>query len=230
MSEPPPSNLIWDVIRYGIVAVGTGAIIWFYFFYSPTEYVSREHFGNTQGIPYVVKVSRFPEHADWNRLAEDIQNRLNAHSQMDSSEVIRAVRPLLPDELPIDIPAVVQGVAVDAIAELLEQQGIDDYLIELGKTVRSKGKKGKDRDSDWLVGIEKPGREFSGIHQMLVLHNQSFATVDNDSHSVTVIASSSALANAWASAMLLLGEQKGREIADSHSLTVLFLNKSRNGA
>ncbi|MCL2006349.1 MAG: FAD:protein FMN transferase [Planctomycetaceae bacterium] len=226
MSASPPSSLIWDVIRYGIVAVGTGVLIWFYFFYTPTEYVSREHTGSTQDTPYIVKVARFPDHADWNQLAESIRHRLDALEQTDPEDIVRTVQSAFPAELAIDLAAVAQGVAIDSIAELLEQHGIEDYLIELGNSVRSKGQKGKDRDRDWLVGIEKPGREFSGIHRTLALHNQSFATVGDDDHSVTVIASSSASANAWASAMLVLGKQRGRELAEQQGLAVLFLLRS----
>ena len=133
MSESPPSSLLWDIVRYGTVAAATGLLVWYYFFYTPTEYVSREHAGSTMGTHYIVKVAQFPAHADWNKLSEDIQHRLDSLEQSGSEDVARIVRSILPDELSselaIDLSMVAKGIAVDSIAELLEEQRIEDYLI-----------------------------------------------------------------------------------------------------
>ena len=41
--------------------------------------------------------------------------------------------------------------------------------------------------------------------------------------SVSVVASCCAQADAWAHTMLVLGEQKGQELANRHKIAVLFL-------
>ena len=160
-------------------------------------------------------------------------------------------------ELAIDPSALVQGFGMDCIAELLDEQKISDYFIEIGDAVRCKGKNGKKRD--WCIGIEKPTLEFSGIQQTLALKNQSLARevsyrqtirIDDQyvSHlidprigfpsqigkgidemvSVSVIESNGTRASALATALFVLGKQKGTECADQHGIAVLFLLKTGN--
>ena len=341
--ESVPSNIVWDIARYVIVAVAVGLLIWYYLFYTPISYVSREHAGKTMGTEYKVQVSRFPELADWKEIAGAIQQRLDALEEMMSgyrhgSDVSRfnastntedwfpvspetalvvqeaqaiakltegafdiTIAPLVPHwgfgtagglrqnryfedvrtaalqlkeqtgyeklsvrldppalkksipELAIDFSAIAKGFAVDAVAELLEEHKINDYLIEIGGEVRAKGKRGKDRDRDWGVGIEKPTREFSGFQQVFTLSDRSLATSGNYlqtteigdqrvSHiidprtgspvsiksgtglaSTAVLAANCTQADAWATAMFVLGEQTGLELAEKHGIAVLFL-------
>jgi len=84
-TESAPSSVLWDVTRYAIVAVATGVIIWYYFFYTPTIYVSREAAGQTMGTDYIVKVARFPENADWEQVKSAIQHRLDTLDQVMST-------------------------------------------------------------------------------------------------------------------------------------------------
>ena len=350
MSEPSteltPSSVLWDFFRYAVIAVVTGGLIWYYFFYTPVTYVNQEAAGQTMGTDYIVKVSRFPENADWNKVKSAIQNRLDALDQMMStyksdSEVCRfnafdstedwfsvspetasvvqtaleisqssegafditsaplvrhwgfgadgnprqtrsfeelasaavrikeavgyqhlsvrleppALKKAIP-ELTIDLSAIAKGFAVDCIAELLEEQKIIDYLIEVGGEVRGKGKKSKDKD--WIVGIEKPvlesSNEFPGLQHAFALKDRSLATsgnyrqtimigdqrvshlidprsglpVRNESETgeltaAAVIALDCTSADAWATALFVLGGQRGAEIANQHGIAVLFL-------
>ncbi|MDR0327171.1 MAG: FAD:protein FMN transferase [Planctomycetaceae bacterium] len=89
MSEPStesvPSSILWDVIRYVIVAVAVGFLVWYYCIYTPVVYVSREHIGKTMGTDYIVKVARFPEKADWREVSAVIQQRLDSLDQAMST-------------------------------------------------------------------------------------------------------------------------------------------------
>ena len=348
MSESPaesaPSHVVWDVARYVIVAVVAGFLIWWYFLYTPVNYISREHTGKAMGTDYKVQVARFPENASWETITEAIQHRLDTLEEMMSShrhgsevsrfnastdteewfpvspETARVVQaaqtianmtegafditiaPLVPHwgfgiaggqrqnrsfedlrtsalqlkeqtgyeklsvrldppalkkaipELAIDLSGIAKGFAVDSIAELLEEHQMNDYLIEIGGEVRGKGKRGKDRDREWIVGIEKPTRDFTGFQQVFPLENQSLATsghylqtiqIDGQrvSHlldprtglpvpirgegaeltSVAVLAPDCTQADAFATAMFILGEQKGGELANRLGIAVLFL-------
>jgi len=238
-AESPPSDVLWDVLRYVIVAIVTGVLIWLYFFYTPINYVSREQTGKTMGTNYIVKVARFPELADWNTIAVAIQERLDRLEQTMSAEdrttVSNEIAHIVRESLvPIDFSTVVQGFAVDCVAELLEEQKITDYFIEIGDKVRSKGKKTKEKD--WIVGIEKPANEssneFPGLQQAVPLKNQSFATqragAPDELASVTVIAATCTSADAWATALLALGTLKGIELAQQHGVAVLFLQRRGN--
>ena len=344
-----PSSLLWDIVRYVLVAAVAGVLIWYSFFYTPVTYSSQKHEGTAMGTHYQVRVDRFPDNADWEQLTAAIQDRLESLEQMMSihrrdSEISRfnassdtdtwfsvspevalvvqtaleisqlsegafdiTVAPLVSHwgfgtesrfprqnrtfedlrasalylkerigysklsvqlnppalkkaipELTIDLSGIAKGFAVDSIAELLEERRITDYLIEIGGEVRVKGKKGVDRDSDWIVGIDNPTKDFTGFHQTFPLTDQSLATSGNHvqtitisdirvSHlidprtglpvpmgngtreltSVAVLAPNCTLADAWATAMFVLGEQKGIELAHRHEIAVLFL--LRNG-
>jgi len=152
-------------------------------------------------------------------------------------------------ELTIDLSAIAKGFAVDSIAELLDAHKITDYLIEVGGKVRGKGKKNK--DNDWTVGVEKPTVRYSGTQQTFPLKDQSLATsgsylqyreiegrrvshlidprtglpaqIEGKLVSVAVLAPNCARADAMATAMFVLGEQKGIELATRHSIAVLLL-------
>ncbi|MFO8128657.1 MAG: FAD:protein FMN transferase [Bacteroidales bacterium] len=54
----------------------------------------------------------------------------------------------------IDFNAIAQGYSVDLVADFLEKQGIDDYLVDIGGEVYAHGR--KPGGKPWVVGIEKP--------------------------------------------------------------------------
>ena len=296
MSEPatePAPSLLWDITRYVIVAILIGIPIYYYGFHSPTVFVSREHTGKTVGTDYIVKVAQFPETGDWQGIADEIQDKLDALEQIMSihrydSEVSRfnaftstedwfpvsreiaqviytaleisrltkgafditivplqeqtgyeklsvrldppALKKTMPD-LTIDLSAIAKGFAVDSIAALLDGHRITDYFIEVGIVARGKGRRNRERD--WIVGIEKPSPDqLLGLHQTFPLKDQSLAK--SGSHpiqisgvdelaSVSVLAPTCTRADALTTAMLVLGEQKGLELANRHGIAVLFL-------
>ena len=287
-AEPAP-NLLWDITCYVVAAIMVGCLIYFYGFYTPTVYVSREHTGRTMGTDYIVKVAQFPETGDWQKIVDETQDRLDALEQMIAIDVSRfnastAVEDWFPvsqeiaqvvqtaleisrltegafditivpfqeqtgyeklsvrldppalkrsiPELTIDLSAIAKGFAVDSIAELLDAHRITDYFIEIGIVTRSKGKRSRERD--WIVGIEKPSPDqFAGIQQAFPLRDQSLATSKshpiqirngvNELASASVLAPNCTRADALSAAMLVLGEQKGLELANQHSIAVLFL-------
>lgn len=142
----------------------------------------------------------------------------------------------------IDFNAVAQGVSVDVVSDLLRSRGVTDYLVDIGGEVLAKGlKPGKE---PWRVGIEKPNDNAAYGDEMqavVALSNKALATsgsyrkfyVENGvkySHtidpktgfpvkhtllSVTVITDVCGYADAWATAMMVLGPQKAQELTNS---------------
>jgi len=55
----------------------------------------------------------------------------------------------------LDFNAIAKGYAIDRVCTFLEQQGVEDYLVELGGELRARGKN-KASSKDWLVGIDDP--------------------------------------------------------------------------
>ncbi|MDR0611755.1 MAG: FAD:protein FMN transferase [Planctomycetaceae bacterium] len=81
-------------------------------------------------------------------------------------------------ELRIDLSAIAKGYAVDCVAELLEENGFVNYMVEIGGEVRCRGNKGA--AGDWMIGIEKPfivsTNEFHGLQRKLRIDDRALAT------------------------------------------------------
>ncbi|RAP34433.1 hypothetical protein DID77_01100 [Candidatus Marinamargulisbacteria bacterium SCGC AG-439-L15] len=138
------------------------------------------------------------------------------------------------DALRLNFAAIAKGYAVDAIAELLESQEIDRYYVEIGGEVRvgtSKSEK-----NPWRLGIQDPrDTKLGALYGVVSLENKAMATSgdyrqffewkgkrynhvmnaktgwpsDNGVVSVTVIANTCMLADGLATAIMILGPEKG---------------------
>ncbi len=147
----------------------------------------------------------------------------------------------------IDLSAIAKGYAVDLVAELLEKQGIVNYLVEVGGELRGRGHNSKDQT--WRVGIETPmlqrGNAFTSIpladaaiatsgdyRNYVVLDDKRYShTIDprtgkpvvHNVASVTVVHSSAASADAWATALDVLGVPEGLQLAERLGLAAYFI-------
>ncbi|MBC8489471.1 MAG: FAD:protein FMN transferase [Bacteroidetes bacterium] len=138
-----------------------------------------------------------------------------------------------------DFNAIAQGYSVDLVGKLLESKGIENYLIDIGGEVLAKGK--KPNGDLWEVGIEKPKDNASygeGLQAIVKLENKALATSGNYrkfyevngirySHtidpktgypvqhsllSVSVLADECATADAYATALMVLGLEKSKTL------------------
>lgn len=152
----------------------------------------------------------------------------------------------------IDFNAIAQGYTVDLISEFLEAKGIQNYLVELGGEVRGKGR--KMNGELWNIGIEKPADSARMVHRMiqaiLRLENRSVATsgsyrkfyiengiryshtidpstgypVRHSTLSVTVVAATCTDADAYATALMVMGMEEGKKFLSKHpELQAYFL-------
>lgn len=159
----------------------------------------------------------------------------------------------LDPNLYIDLSAIAKGFAVDKIAEYLDENGIADYLVEVGGEIRVKGRNKDNRL--WRLAIEKPVVEQRAIQEVIELTGEAIATsgdyrnyfesegkryshtinpitgrpITNRVASVSVITSSATYSDAMATAFMVLGVADGIELADKLKLKVLFLVKSDKG-
>ncbi|MDR5589578.1 FAD:protein FMN transferase [Christiangramia sp. SM2212] len=81
----------------------------------------------------------------------------------------------------IDFNAIAKGYTIDVIAEYLESQDVENYLVELGGELRAKGKN-LDNDLEWIVGIDDPDQEEGEkrkLYAKLKLVNAAMATSGN---------------------------------------------------
>lgn len=153
-------------------------------------------------------------------------------------------------ETGIDLSAVAKGYAVDLIANLLEAHGLNRYLVEIGGELRAGAP--QRHGEAWSVGIERPepGRRRLGFR--LRLDRQAIATSGDyrnfrtteegrQSHlidprtgvalpfrgmSVSVVDTTAAAADAWATALSVLGVEQGFDLAVREEVAALFLTDS----
>jgi thiamine biosynthesis lipoprotein len=81
----------------------------------------------------------------------------------------------------IDLNAIAQGYTVDKLAEVFDQRGIKNYLIEIGGEIFARGEKLANKP--WVVGIDSPreGNYLPGndLIQKIVMNNNGLATSGN---------------------------------------------------
>jgi thiamine biosynthesis lipoprotein len=80
-------------------------------------------------------------------------------------------------ELQIDLSAVAKGYAVDALAKILEQQGVRNYLLEIGGELQISGHRGD--DTPWQIAIEEPLEGVREVAAIFPLTNTALATSGN---------------------------------------------------
>lgn len=135
----------------------------------------------------------------------------------------------------LDLASIAKGYGVDQIAVLLEKNGIKNFIVEIGGEVFAMGVK-KDQ-TPWMVGINMPQKTASPdeIYKKVILKNQAMATsgdyrnffeingkryshildpktgypVSNGVVSATVIADSCTYADGLATALMVMGPEKG---------------------
>ena len=155
-------------------------------------------------------------------------------------------------ELYCDLSAIAKGYGVDAVADYFDSLGIKNYLVEVGGEVRAKGQ--NNNNQDWRIGIQSPAN-LKEIFKIISISNKAVATSGDYqnyfeengvrySHtidprtakpimhklaSVTVVHSSCMTADALATAINVLGPDKGFELAQSQELAVLLIVKNQNG-
>ena len=153
----------------------------------------------------------------------------------------------------IDLSAYAKGYAVDRVAKLLDQRDINNYLVEIGGELKVRGHNADGQP--WAVAIEEPLDDKRRVHTVVRLTNRAVATsgdyrnffefeerrysheidtrtgrpVTHSLASVTVIADSAAYADGMATALMVLGPEKGLALARSQNIAALFLVRTPSG-
>lgn len=154
----------------------------------------------------------------------------------------------------LNFNAIAQGYAVDIISQLFQDKGVSIYLIDLGGEIFAKGK--KTNGDKWKIGIEIPeeGAEERFYNRIVSIEDEAVATSGNYrkfyeidgvkyAHSLnpltgypvrhsllsaTVIAPTSAEADAYATAFMVMGVDKTLEFAKSKPDLKVYLMFDEN--
>ncbi len=153
----------------------------------------------------------------------------------------------------LDFSSLAKGYAVDRIAGALREQGVDRYLVEVGGEMRLGGLSG--RGDLWRVAIEQPRSGTRGIATAIELTDAAVATsgdyrnyfeidgrryshsidprtgrpVAHELVSVTVVHPSAMVADAWATALTVMGPQRAAAVAKEQDLAVYFIRRDGDG-
>lgn len=156
-------------------------------------------------------------------------------------------------EIYVDLSAIAKGYGVDQVAELLDRHRIVNYLVEVGGELRARGR--NDRNQPWRIAIERPDtgyrvpfetvnlsdlamatsgdyRNFFEIDGVRYSHTIDPATgrpITHNLASVTVIAETAALADGMATAINVMGSERGLSLAEELNLAVFVIIKTAQG-
>lgn len=150
-----------------------------------------------------------------------------------------------PGGLQLDLSSIAKGYAVDLVARYLHANGIDHFLVEVGGELRGAGM--KPDGQPWWVSLEGPGDDtvttIAALHGLSVAtsgdYRRYFAhagrryahTLDPRSGyplaegvaSVTVLHAECMHADAWSTALTVMGAEAGMACAEAHGIAVRFL-------
>ncbi|WP_426054070.1 FAD:protein FMN transferase [Janthinobacterium sp. PSPC2-1] len=149
--------------------------------------------------------------------------------------------------LTLDLSGIAKGFGVDQLAHCLDGWSIASYLVGIDGEMRARST--RPDGQAWSVAIEKPTHGIREIGGVMELHDVAIATsgdyrrwveIDGTRHAhtmhpalrqpvanrlaaVSVLAPSCMLADAWATALMVLGEVDGVALARKRGMDVLFV-------
>lgn len=143
-----------------------------------------------------------------------------------------------------DFSAIAKGYGADCVARMLARNGVSNYMVEIGGEIVTRGK--SPSSTPWRIGVTKPTDDSLQTSQelqtVLGLTNRALATSGNYRNfyynggrkyahtidpqtgypvqhsllSATVLARNCATADAYATAFMVLGMERAREVLSRH--------------
>ncbi|WP_415718910.1 FAD:protein FMN transferase [Maridesulfovibrio sp.] len=153
----------------------------------------------------------------------------------------------------IDLAAIAKGYCVDAVADWLKQNGVSDFMVEIGGEIRTGGTKpGK---APWVIGVEKPTPGGRSVQAVIELSGRAMATsgdyrnyfeaggkryshiidpvsgkpVSHNLVSVSVVEETCSMADALATGLMVMGPEQGIKLAKKNKLSAFFIVKTADG-
>jgi len=144
----------------------------------------------------------------------------------------------------IDVNSIAQGYSVDVMYQFFEKLGLENFMVEIGGEVRTKGK--NPNGGIWRVGVDKPddgqGEPGQNLQTVILIDNKGITTSGNyrkyfeenghkfshimDPHtgypynnsllSVTIIAKDALTADGYDTPLMVLGLEGARAVLKRH--------------
>lgn len=157
------------------------------------------------------------------------------------------------DDVFIDLSAIAKGYGVDVAVESLRRSGCTDAMVDVGGEVRAFGVNRENQP--WRIGIEIPSDLQTGVKAVVALQDRAVATsgdyrnyrevegrrvshtidprdgypIRHGLASVSVVRDTAAEADAWATALNVLGPEAGLALAEREAIPVYMLVRQAKG-
>ena len=151
--------------------------------------------------------------------------------------------------LQLNLSAIAKGFGVDKLSELLDANGYSAYLVEIGGEIRVKGN--KPDGSYWKLAIESPIPKARQAYETFTITEHAIATsgdyrnyfqksgrrfshiidpatgrpIAHNLVSVTVISDTTARADAYATALMVMGPERGFQFCEKNKIAAYFIYK-----
>jgi thiamine biosynthesis lipoprotein len=159
-----------------------------------------------------------------------------------------------PGGLRLDLSAIAKGHAVDRVCDVLADCGLPNHLVEIGGELRGAGL--KPDAHPWWVALEPPAPDCGLAPTRIALHGLAIATsgdyrrcfIDTDGRrrphtldprtgrpiehgiaSVSVVHDSAMWADAWSTALTVLGPVAGLDLAVAHGIAAQLVWRDADG-
>jgi thiamine biosynthesis lipoprotein len=178
-------------------------------------------------------------------------DRAPAFDALELDMANRRVRKTAP--LALDLNGIAKGYGVDRLAETLGNFGIEAGLVGIDGEMRALGL--RPDGEPWTIAVEAPDPKRRAAHSIIALQDAAVATSGDYRHwvevqgrrlshtmdpgrgapllgspaSVTVLARSCAEADAWATALMVLGPDRVAALVQKRGLDALFLLRDDDG-
>ncbi|MEL0151747.1 MAG: FAD:protein FMN transferase [Halieaceae bacterium] len=150
----------------------------------------------------------------------------------------------------LDFSSIAKGYAVDLASDALIDLGVTNFMLEVGGEVQTRGM--SPRGDRWRLAIENPvagaaggvytaisvtdvGVATSGDYRNFFIENgvryshlidpRTSQPIEHDLVSVTVVHPSTMIADAWATALMVVGTDEALRLADIYDLGVLLISR-----
>lgn len=188
---------------------------------------------------------------------DSLKNLVNYDYQILNNEDSESIHFVKRQGQQLDVNGIAQGYSVDVVADFLESNEIENYMVEIGGELKAKGK--NENGEYWRIGVDKPSSTAENrlLEAVVTLKDASLATsgsyrkfyekdgrkyshtidpatgepVNHNLLSATVLASNCTNADAFATAFMVKGVDGTKEFLAAHPEMNLevFLIYDENG-
>jgi len=156
-------------------------------------------------------------------------------------------------DLYLDLSALGEGYGADRVAEYLIGRGATDFMVAVAGAIRVQGHNAK--GSPWAIAIEEPTPGKRAVQRIIQITGEGLSTsgdyrnyfeqdgkrysheidprtgrpIEHRLASVTVVSASAMRADALATALMVLGEERGVALAEAQGLAALFIVRTAEG-